>query len=111
MNSPEWKFYGAMMGYGVWKQQIRISLKIERRWPYYALKMVLVLGLLSLVACSSSFVDSTNVDGNLGFLSACLLASIAYLYVAGDAIPKLPFLTLMDKYNFSQILLISLLVI
>ena len=99
------------LGFGVWRQQLRINVKLRRRWQYYVYRVIFVLGLVTLASCFTCFIPSDSIDGQLGYLSACLLACVAYLYVVGEALPKLPFLTILDIYTFSCILYVGVLMI
>ena len=40
-----------------------------------------------------------------------MLAAVAYLYVLGDALPKLEYLTLMDQYVYACIIYIIMLIV
>ena len=111
LSSAEWIFHSVQLGFGVWKQQLRINVKLERRWKYYVYRVIFVLGLVTLASCFTCFIPSDTIDGQLGYLSACLLACVAYLYVVGEALPKLPFLTILDLYTFACILYVGVLMI
>ena len=110
-SSAEWIFDSVQLGFGVWRQQLRINVKLRRRWQYYVYRVIFVLGLVTLASCFTCFIPSDSIDGQLGYLSACLLACVAYLFVVGEALPKLPFLTILDIYTFSCILYVGVLMI
>ena len=103
--------WAVQLGFGVWKQQLRINVKLERRWQYYVYRVIFVLGLVTLASCFTCFIPSDTIDGQLGYLSTCLLACVAYLHVVGEALPKLPFLTILDHYTFSCIFFVGILMI
>ena len=35
LSSAEWIIHSVQLGFGVWKQQFRINVKLQRRWRYY----------------------------------------------------------------------------
>ena len=70
-----------------------------------------MLGIITLSASFTPFIPSDTIDGQLGYLAGCLLASVAYLYVLGEALPKLPFLTTLDVYTYLCIFYIALIMI
>jgi len=111
MSAPEWCFKAAQLGEGDCDDEIRINLKLARRWQHYVYRIVVIMGVVSLAACFGIFIPSASIDGQLGYLSGMLLASVAYLYVVGDSLPKLPFLTILDEYTMMSITFVSFLII
>ena len=88
---------------------LRLNIKVERRSIYYTARVQVILSLITLCALAVNFVED-SVDGQLGYLSACLLAAVAYLYVVGEALPKLSFLTILDKFVYASIVFIAFLI-
>ena len=42
-------------------------------------------------------IDLEAVAGRLSYASSLLLASVAFLYISAESIPKLPYLTTLDQ--------------
>ena len=84
---------------------LRLNLKVVRHTSYYIVRIITVMALISFSAIASPFAKD-SVDGQLGYLSACLLAAVAYLYVIGESIPKLPFMTVLDIYAYTCIVFV-----
>lgn len=110
-SSPEWIFHSVQMGFGVCKQQVRINVKLVRRWRCYVTQMSKILGFITLLAAFTTFIPSDTLSGQLSTLSCCLLAAIAYRNVVGSSMPMLPFSTILDSYVFSCITFIGFVMI
>ena len=82
---------------------IQVRLHVSRRYTFYVAK---IYSLLWLMTCSSFYVlamtdDSGGVkqegfNNRLNFSAALLLTSVSFLYLCGDSIPKLSYLTFID---------------
>ncbi len=107
LSSPEWIFHSVLMGFGASKEQVRINVKLVRRWQCYVLRVVKVLGLITLISSFVPFIPSNILSGQLGILVTCILSAIAYLHVVGSCIPKLPYSTCLDGYIGSCITFIG----
>ena len=54
-------------------------------------------------------IDLEAVAGRLSYASSLLLASVAFLYISAESIPKLPYLTTLDQmilYGFLNLFLV-----
>lgn len=89
---------------------LRLNVKVARRTGYYTVRVQTILTLITISGMAVNFAFDT-FDGQIGYLSACLLAAVAYLYVLGDALPKLEYLTLMDQYVYACIVYLILLIV
>lgn len=108
--SPEFDIKKVQFGNGQWHNMLRLNVKVARKTGFYTMRVQSILTLITFSGIASNFA-SESLDGQLGYLSACLLAAVAYLYVLSDALPKLEYLTLMDQYIYACIVYIVALIV
>lgn len=77
-----------------------VVIQVKRNWKYYfwhvAFLSMVLMSLMPIVFRFSSISDQ------FGAILTMLLASIALLYVIEPNMPKLKFLTILDKYILSN---------
>ena len=79
--------------------QVNLAVKLERIPQAYFFRMVLFLMLLtaaSLISFSIEIIDS-GAD-RISYLITLLLTAVAYQFAILQDLPKVPYLTLFDKY-------------
>ncbi|GMH92329.1 hypothetical protein TrVE_jg2597 [Triparma verrucosa] len=81
---------GAQMNY------VNISFHLSREAGYYFWKVLLPLWTLTILNFTAFEFDTADLSDRMGFISTCFLAGYAMLYVVGDSIPKMSFLTSID---------------
>ena len=70
---------------------------------------MLIILLLVLISEFTFFMDAEDdFPDRLNTSITLILASVAFLYVASESLPKISYLTLLDKFVMSQTLLIVL---
>ena len=74
---------------------IEFSIQVTRHYWYYLWKIMLILTLLCIISWVVFFMDSFNDRMNISV--TLLLSAVTFLYVASESIPKLPYLTAIDK--------------
>jgi len=76
-----------------------VRLKVSRVWSPYVFQIFVVFALiwiLSLVAFMSDPIDGTG--SRIGQATTMVLTVVAFQFVISSLLPKLPYLTLADKY-------------
>jgi len=78
---------------------LNIRLKIRRKWDIYIWKIVIFVGCICLSSLSVFTLHPVDdLDERYALLFTLLLTNIAFLYVVGDMLPSLTYLTLLDWY-------------
>ena len=75
-----------------------IEITIERNFQHYLLKIMLPVFLILCVAWYVLWIPTEKYEARLNTSIIALLALIAYNFVFQDDIPKLEYLTNMDKF-------------
>lgn len=72
---------------------------LVRRYNFYYLKILLPLWLLVLTSCAAFMMETSfeELSGRFEFLTTVLLAIVGFLYIVQESIPKIGFLTVIDK--------------
>lgn len=77
-----------------------VTVKLTRRYHAFCMRIIIPCGMISAISLSIFFLESDNLVDRLNMLVTLTLAMTAFLYVASDAIPAVPYMTLADKYIF-----------
>jgi len=80
------------------KDTLNIVVKLERNAGFYLYKIIIPVFLILLVAWSVLWIPTPQIESRLTTSIVSLLALIAYNFVFHDDIPKLEYLTNLDKY-------------
>jgi len=94
-----------------------ISLKLTRRYNAFCIRIVVPCAMISVIrfitiiityynyhhnnhfhSLSIFFLEPEDLNDRLNMLVTLTLAMTAFLYVASDAIPAVPYTTIADKY-------------
>ena len=76
---------------------LQINFMLERSYVYYLTKVYIPILIILLVTLSTLFVNPKELESRLTVSVVCFLALIAYTYVVDKDLPKLTYLTAMDK--------------
>jgi len=87
-----------------YRREIHIRYKFYRAWHFYFYKFIVVLALISLLAVAT-FCWGVDIANQLSYVSTLILAEVAFIFVISGYIPALPYVTLLDRYVFFQLLL------
>ena len=69
----------------------------SRRYGFYLYKVVLINVLMSIWAWSVFWMPGDEFGDRVGVSLTLFLASVAFLFVISDKLPKVDFLTALDK--------------
>ena len=84
------------------------NIDIKRSPQYYIYKVILPLFILFLVATSQFWLRWDRLDARVSIATTSLVAVIAYQFLIQGDLPKLPYLTLLDKIVFLTFIMIAL---
>ena len=85
-----------------------LDLKIKRNPNYYIFKIIIPLFLLFLVSTSQFWLKWDRLDARVSIAISSLVAVIAYQFLIQGDLPKLPYLTMLDKLILLTFMLIVL---
>ena len=80
----------------------------KRTTTYYILQVILPLVLIVAMASSAFYIDPVNVGAQLGVATSSMLTLIAYRFMLGNLIPRLPYMTRMDYFSLGSTVLVFL---
>lgn len=80
------------------KPKLRLRLKMERIWRPYLFEVYLVMALISFCALFSFSFSLEDAGDRVSQATTMLLTTVAFQYVINSMIPKLNYLTLLNKY-------------
>ena len=99
LNLIGWEIQGIQCRYdekGLGTQRFRIILR--RSWTFYFWRVIVILGIISLISNVVFIFGADTTTDKFGFLSTTLLTAIAYMFVIESHLPTLNYLTLLDYY-------------
>jgi hypothetical protein len=85
-----------------------LNVKIKRNPYYYIYKVLVPLFLLFLISTSQFWLRWDRLDARVSIAMTSLVAVIAYQFLIQGDLPKLPYMTLLDKIVFLTYFMIFL---
>lgn len=106
LENSEWDIIDAWNGYGHYLltefelrlPYLAIYLDIERKSTYFFFKIMLPIIFLLVVSWSTFWITPIELESRVTVSIVCLLSLIAYNFVIDNDLPKLGYLTFMDKF-------------
>mmetsp|Transcript_34489 Transcript_34489/g.42518 ORF Transcript_34489/g.42518 Transcript_34489/m.42518 type:complete len:230 (+) Transcript_34489:741-1430(+) len=90
--------------------QIQVQFYILRHASYYITKIVTLLLGASVLSYSAAFMDIfDDYTDRMNFIATMFLATSALLYVVASDLPKVPYLTILDRVTMTTFLFIFML--
>jgi len=77
--------------------QVQVHMKLARSYRYYFQKVLVVLWLIVAMSWCVFYTDPTDITGRLGIVVTLFLAAVAFNFVVGSSLPKVPYNTLLDQ--------------
>ena len=108
LYDPAWTISSTYFNYGTkLNNDIGLNLStlnfgflIERKTIFYWFKIFIPVSFILLISMSSLWINPKELESRLTISVVCLLSLIAYNYIIDQDIPKLGYLTLLDKLIF-----------
>jgi hypothetical protein len=85
-----------------------IEFKASRRAQHYVLKVMFPLLLIVLMSWAVFWIDPSQTAPQVSVAITSMLTLIAYRFAIGADVPKLPYLTLLDRFILASSLLVFL---
>ncbi len=116
IHLPEWtitgvdvreskaSYYGGTEAYS----HLTYEVRIERRIGYYIWKVMAVLVMLVVLSWIVFLIDPADIGNRMAVSITLFLAAVAFAFVTGSLIPRVSYLTLLDKYTLGCYVLLFL---
>ena len=86
----------------------KFDIHLVRMASFYVYKVLFPLWLITITSMATFAIDPLDLQGRLEVLFTLLLSTIALLYVVQESIPKISFLTMVDKIVNATLLNLAL---
>ena len=87
---------------------LQLGVEIERKSIFYLFKIFAPIFFILVIALSSLWISPKELESRLTISVVCLLSLIAYNYIVDQEIPKLGYITYLDKFVFISYLFAGL---
>jgi len=87
---------------------VKFDIHLVRKFEYYMWKVMLPLWLIILTSLAPYGIEVDDFQGRLEVMFTLLLSTVTLLYVVQESIPKVSFLTVVDKVVIATLLALSL---
>jgi hypothetical protein len=88
--------------------QMIINVNVEREAGYYLVKLSVPLTLIVMLSWSVFWMGKESLGGRMRISSTAFLTIVAYQFAISGSLPKVAYLTLMDKVMIAAFILIAL---
>ncbi len=78
--------------------ELMVKLQARRLYASYIWNVGLVVGMIVSLCFLTFCIDVTDISSRLSTTLTLLLTAVAFKFVVGESLPKIAYLTLMDKY-------------
>jgi hypothetical protein len=83
----------------------------ERYVLYYVWQVIVPLFLIVLMSWGALWIDPTNSGTQIGLATSSILTLIAYRFMLGNLIPRLPYMTRLDYFTLGSTVLVFFMLI
>jgi hypothetical protein len=83
----------------------------DRYELYYIWQVIVPLFLIVLMSWGALWIDPTNSGTQIGLATSSILTLIAYRFMLGNLIPRLPYMTRMDYFTLGSTVLVFFMLI
>ena len=88
--------------------RVIFAANVERETGYYLVKLSVPLMLIVMLSWSVFWMRSESLGGRMRISSTAFLTIVAYQFAVSGDLPKVAYLTLMDKLMITSFILIAL---
>ena len=116
MTIPDWRIGEPTADVGELELQrvgrtvsvLNFQIPAERLSEYFVYKFVFPLCLIVMMSWSAFWIDARNLNPQLALAATSMLTLIAYQFTVNSLLPKVGYLTTMDKFVLSSSFLVFL---
>jgi hypothetical protein len=80
----------------------------KRYAVYYVWQVIVPLILIVMMSWGGFYIDPTNAGARIGVATSSMLTLIAYRFMLGQLIPRLPYMTRLDYFTLGSTILVFL---
>ena len=80
----------------------------KRHGLYYIWQVILPLVLIVMMSWAAFWIDPTNAGAQIGVATSSMLTLIAYRFLLGHLLPRLPYMTRLDYFTLGGTILVFL---
>ena len=88
--------------------RLTFNVNVERETGYYLVKLSVPLTLIVMLSWSVFWMGKESLGGRMRISSTAFLTIVAYQFAISGSLPKVAYLTLMDKVMIAAFILIAL---
>jgi len=88
--------------------RVIFDVNVERETGYYLVKLSVPLTLIVMLSWSVFWMGKESLGGRMRISSTAFLTIVAYQFAISGSLPKVAYLTLMDKMMIAAFILIAL---
>jgi hypothetical protein len=88
-----------------------LEIDVARRWGFYLWKILLPLVIIVALSWSIFWMTEERVAGRSRITATGVLTIVAYQFVVGEALPRIAYLTLLDKVMVVSFVLLAVTVV
>lgn len=115
LSVPDWKIteYKAETRSYNPTQEIEVAgfvfeFTAKRYGLYYVWQVIIPLVLIVMMSWGAFWIDPTNAGAQIGVATSSMLTLIAYRFMLGNLIPRLPYMTRLDHFTLGSTILVFL---
>lgn len=97
-----------VIGPGIEIAGYAVEFVAERRAQHYVLKVILPLVLIVMMSWAVFWIDPSQFAPQVTVAITSMLTLIAYRFAVGADVPRLPYLTLLDRFILASSILVFL---
>jgi neurotransmitter-gated ion-channel len=86
----------------------QFEFQAERLTAHYIIKIIIPLLLIVMMSWSTFWIDPSLGGSQISVATTSMLTLIAYRFAVGNEVPKLPYLTHLDKFILASSVLVLL---
>ncbi len=75
---------------------------------YYVWQVIIPLVLIVMMSWGAFWIDPTNAGAQIGVATSSMLTLIAYRFLLGNLLPRLPYMTRLDYFTLGSTVLVFL---
>jgi hypothetical protein len=85
-----------------------MAFEVDRRPNYYIWKIIAPMVLIVFMSWTVFWISPENAGAQIGVATSSMLTLIAYRFILGNLLPRVPYLTELDLFIFGATLLVFL---
>ena len=85
-----------------------LEFTAKRYALYYLWQVIVPLVFIVIMSWGAFYIDPTNVGAQIGVATSSMLTLIAYRFMLGNLIPRLPYMTRLDYFTLGSTTLVFL---